>query len=244
MGSRWLGIAGFLFVLTLLVINTYLLVPGASSRLTRLESDINSHSSTLTKLESPLSASDQLSENLDYLNTRVHMLTNFVTDLEVKLTSLKALTASMDGCEPQLKADAAAHEVLAVTNQSDADTALSAPATFANPELQADAQAPADEVKEPTAAAQVASPPAPTEMTDQGSWVINLASLDNQAAADRFSARAQARGIPVQQQMVSLKGTQRWRIRVTGFATLTEARINAGPIKEKLGLQEVWISQR
>jgi cell division septation protein DedD len=269
MGPRWLKIAGFSLLSILLALNAYLLLPGAS-RLSRLESDLDNHSGKLAKLESPVSASDELSENLEYLNTRVHMLTNFITDLEVKLTSLKAVAESISDCQPRLKTEAAAQEVLAVTRPSDHVVATLSPAAAnantespedeparydepqqpaapsANTESLEDEQARYDKPQQPAAPVveHLASAPAATEITDQGSWVINLASLDNQAAADRFSARAQAKGIRVQQQIASVKGKQRWRIRVTGFATLSEARINAGPIQEKLGLKNVWISQR
>ena len=253
MGPYWLKITGFSLISILLAVNAYLLLPSAN-RLAKVESDLDNHASKFAKLDSPVSASDELSENLEYLNTRVHMLTNFITDLEVQLTSLKAVAESInDDCPPQFKAEAAAHEVLAVTKPADNVAATpSAAATNADTDSSTetqssgDKQARYDQPEEPAApvAEDVVAAPAVTEITDQGAWVINLASLDNQAAADRFSVRAQAKGIPVQQQIVSLKGKQHWRIRVTGFASLSEARSNAGPIKEKLGLKNVWISQR
>jgi len=257
-GPNWLKIAGFSLISILLAINAYLLLPSAS-RLAKLESNLDNHASKFAKLDSPVSASDELSENLEYLNTRVHMLTNFITDLEVQLTSLKAVAESInDDCQPQLKAEAAAHEVLAVTRPSDHVAATPSAAAInvdtepsTDTKSSGDKQARYEQPQEPAApvpatpvAEDVTAAPAATEISDQGAWVINLASLDNQAAADRFSARAQAKGIPVQQQVVSLKGKQHWRIRVTGFASLAEARNNAGPIKEKLGLKNVWISQR
>ena len=102
MGPRWLKITGLLLFLILLVINTYLLLRG-ESRLTRLESDLNNHSNKLARMEAPVSG--ELSENLEFLNTRVHLLTSFISDLEVKLTSLKGQTEAINRDEPQHKTE-------------------------------------------------------------------------------------------------------------------------------------------
>lgn len=242
MGPRWFKITGLLLLFILLVINTYLLLRG-ESRLTRLESDLNNHSNKLARMEAPVSG--ELSENLEFLNTRVHLLTSFISDLEVKLTSLKGQTEAINRDEPQHKTEAEEKEVLADTESSDDAAMQSTAGAIVNAELTTDDQIAHDDTRQPAPAGEnIGSAQAPAEINNQKPWVINVASLDNQAAADRFSTRAQAHGIPVQYQVVTVNGKQRWRIQVAGFSSPTEARINAGPIKEKLRLKSVWISQR
>jgi hypothetical protein len=241
MAPRWLKITGLLLSI-LLVVNTHLLLRGVSM-LTRLESDLDNHSTKLASMEAPVSG--ELSENLEFLNTRVHLLTRFITDLEVKLTSLKGLAEAINRGEPPHTAGAAEKEVLAVTGSSDDTATQSTAAAIVDTGLPTDDQIAHDDTKQPAPAGKnIGSAQVLAEINDQRPWVINVASLDNQAAADEFSSKAQAHGVPVQHQVVTVKGKQRWRIQVTGFSSLTEARINAGPIKEKLGLETVWISQR
>jgi len=241
MGPRWFKITGLLLFFILLVINTYLLLRG-ESRLTRLESVLDNHSNKLARMEAPVSGG--LSENLEFLNTRVHLLTSFISDLEVKLTSLKGQTEAINRDEPQYKTEAEEKAVLADTESFDDAAMQLTAAAIVNAELTTDDQIAHDDTRQPAPAEENIVAQAPAERNNQEPWVINVASLDNQASADRFSTRAQANGIPVQHQVVTVNGKQRWRIQVTGFSSPTEARINAGAIKEKLGLKSVWISQR
>ena len=75
-------------------------------------------------------------------------------------------------------------------------------------------------------------------------WVINLTSSPSQADADRFAAKVRSRGIETQQQQVTVKGNQYWRVQTTGFSTANEAQSYAGIVREKLGLRDVWITRR
>lgn len=77
-----------------------------------------------------------------------------------------------------------------------------------------------------------------------GPWVINLASSPSKADADRLTEKARTRDIQTEQQQVTVKGTQYWRVQITGFSTAEEARAHAGDAKEKLGLKSVWITTR
>jgi hypothetical protein len=77
-----------------------------------------------------------------------------------------------------------------------------------------------------------------------GAWVINLTSSPSQVDADRFAAKAQSMGIETQQQQVTVKGTQYWRVQTTGFSTVDEAQAYAGTVREKLGLKDTWITRR
>jgi hypothetical protein len=242
MGPHWHKGASLLLYI-LLAVNAYLLVSG-TARMAKLETELDDLSENF---KAPAVASGELSDKLDYLNTRAHMLTDFIADLEVTLTGLKVTVGSIGDCRPQLATDTKALEIAAVTTQAgDADTpapvaaADTGDAAGSGPAADDDDRQSEEKIVQPA----VASAPVIPEPAARGPWLINLASLDNQPAADRFSTRARTRGIPVEQQVVTVKGQQRWRIQVTGFASADEARINAGSIKEKLGLKNIWITRQ
>jgi SPOR domain len=74
-----------------------------------------------------------------------------------------------------------------------------------------------------------------------GPWVINLISTTSKAEADRFAEKARSRELQTVQQQITLKGTQHWRVQITGFSTAEDARVYAESAKERLGLKDVWI---
>ena len=78
----------------------------------------------------------------------------------------------------------------------------------------------------------------------RSAWVVNLVSLSNKADADRFSARARSKDIQTEWYAVTVKGKQYWRVHVSGISTAAEAKSQANILKEKLGLKDVWITQR
>ena len=84
----------------------------------------------------------------------------------------------------------------------------------------------------------------PVTSAQQGQWVVNLASSPSQADANRFAAMARSRGIETQQQQVTVKGKDYWRVQTTGFPTAAEAQTYAGTVREKLELPNVWITRR
>ncbi len=77
-----------------------------------------------------------------------------------------------------------------------------------------------------------------------GPWVINLVSSPRKADADRFAEKAWSRDIKTEQQLVTIKGQQYWRVQITGYATAEAARAYAGTARDKLGLKDVWITRR
>lgn len=76
---------------------------------------------------------------------------------------------------------------------------------------------------------------------ERGPWVINLLSSPSKSEADQFTERARKQGIPAEQSSVMLKGRMRYRVQLTGFRTASQASDDAGPVKEALGLKDVWI---
>ena len=71
--------------------------------------------------------------------------------------------------------------------------------------------------------------------------MINLLSDPNKALAERFAARARDRGVPVEENRSEVKGRVFWRVQITGFGTMSEARAHAEEVKTKLRLKDVWI---
>jgi hypothetical protein len=81
-------------------------------------------------------------------------------------------------------------------------------------------------------------------ITNNGPWVINLASLPHKADAERFMANAGSRGVAADLYQVTVRGKNYWRVHVPGFSTAAEAKAKASLIKEKLGLKDVWVAKR
>jgi len=77
-----------------------------------------------------------------------------------------------------------------------------------------------------------------------GPWVINLVSTPRKADADRLTEKALSKDIATEQQQITVKGTQYWRVQITGFPTAENARAYANTAKEQLGLKDTWIMKR
>jgi cell division septation protein DedD len=91
---------------------------------------------------------------------------------------------------------------------------------------------------------EAATASAAPDASGGGPWVLNLVSLFDRAAADRFADKARSAGIPVEQNQATVKGKQVWRVQVSGFAS-REAASHYGDInKNKLGVRNVWIFKR
>jgi hypothetical protein len=77
-----------------------------------------------------------------------------------------------------------------------------------------------------------------------GPWVINLVSTSRKADADRLTKKALSKDIATELQQITVKGTQYWRVQITGFSTADDARLFADTAKEQLGLKDTWIMKR
>ena len=95
--------------------------------------------------------------------------------------------------------------------------------------------------EEPTIPATAADVNPPQTNPKEGRWVINLLSDPNKALAERFAASARDRGVPVEENRSEVKGRVFWRVQITGFGTMSEARAHAEEVKTKLRLKDVWI---
>lgn len=105
------------------------------------------------------------------------------------------------------------------------------------PVAEAAPKAPADNPAVSTAR----SGPSPS---DEGGWVVNLASFSGEAQARGLLKTLQQAGVPAELQTTMLNGDTRHRLRVTGFPTRDEAKRYAGQLDEGLGLRGPWVSPR
>ena len=185
------------------------------NRMSALESVVDRQVNALTILRTRLTPAETRTTELSELNARVDTLTTSFTALETRIMQdTSQATAST-----------------ATATASTADTLSSEPQP-ANNETAAEASA-----------KQVAQTQTQSIVHD-GPWVVNLVSLYDQAAADRFTEKAHAQGIRADTSQVSVNGQQVWRIQVSGFSTRDEASAYSNESKSKLGLNNVWIFKK
>jgi hypothetical protein len=78
----------------------------------------------------------------------------------------------------------------------------------------------------------------------QSPWVINIASSQDKAGADRVAEMARSRDFPTDVQQVTVKGKPFWRVQLTGFSTKEEAGATAEIAAQTLGLKDYWLMKR
>jgi hypothetical protein len=61
---------------------------------------------------------------------------------------------------------------------------------------------------------------------------------------DRLADLAAKAGIQTTTARAEVKGRNYWRLQVTGFSSLGEAKRNAEPVRKALGIDEVWIFKK
>ena len=75
-----------------------------------------------------------------------------------------------------------------------------------------------------------------------GPWSLNVASFSEAAVAAQEVARLRGAGYgSASTQPVNISGKTWHRVQISGFASDVEARAAAQQLKEKLGLQNVWV---
>jgi cell division septation protein DedD len=187
------------------------------NRMSALESVVDRQANALTILRTRLTPAATRTTEISELNARVDTLTTSFAALETRIM--------------QDAGQATASTATATATASTADTLSSDPQTTTNKTA---AEAPAKQTAQTQA----------QNFGDEGPWVINLLSLYDQAAADRFMGKAHAQGIRADTRQVSVNGQQVWRIQVGGFSTRDEASAYSNESKAKLGLNNVWIFKK
>jgi cell division septation protein DedD len=218
------------------------------------------------RLQARSSATDKLQADLGRLQAHVDLLLDSVNRLDRKLMQVEQRVAALNvipGPGQQharaapTTAGASAGQMAGVTSDAPktkattvrvADlAAIEAPSPAGLAAAHRDAKKSAIETREdrdtaPTGIA--ASEPTQSAASDGGIWVINLASLPDQPAANRFAARAHAKQVNVETIQATVKGKTFWRVRAGGFASREDARAAADSIETRLGIKESWISRR
>ncbi len=191
-------------------------------RLNALEAGSRNQAAMLSDVRDRFAAVSEPDRALVDLNARLDKLTVSVAALDGKLAAVS----------PGASFEAAAMEK---TPHPDEDSAPG-PEPLAPPVPQTVATAGAVRAVESVL-------DAPTDARN-GPWLINLVSLYDKAAADRFVATAKSKGVRVTENRVTVKGREVWRLQIGGFATQQEARAYGATASEKLGLKDVWVFKR
>ena len=191
-------------------------------RLSALEAGSRNHSAVLSEMRDRFAAVGEPGQALADLSARLDTLT----------VSVAALDGKLAAASPRASFEAAAMEK---TPHPDND-ASAGPEPVATPVAEPVVTAAAVREVEAVLDAPADAP--------NGPWLINLVSLFDKAAADRFVATAESKGVRVTENRVTVKGREVWRLQIDGFATQQEARAYGATVSEKLGLKDVWVFKR
>jgi PKD repeat protein len=164
----------------------------------------------------------QLKNDLLALTVRVNTLVASIAELEDKLSALQTVVDSM-------------------TTPIAAGTTESATAAEIDTPDSSKAVIKESGVSDRACIASTRMSQAKTE--NSGPWAINLASIRDKADADRFAGRMESKGAHVQLSRALVRGTEFWRVQITGFQTAREASDHAAALSERLGLTGVWITK-
>jgi len=187
-----------------------------------------------------LASSASINHRLGILENTVEQQAEAVAGVQIRLTADKAREPLIDDLKAQVQELTVSVAAL--------ESGHIEPAT----QQPADADAPPEHdrvVGQSAATVQVdsapdATPPAIDKPAKKGPWVVNLVSLYDQAAADRFAQRAKSVGIPVEQNRTLVRGKPVWRVQVSGFDSRDQASAYGNANKSKLSLKKIWIFKR
>jgi hypothetical protein len=229
-GRRFYYFGLLLLVVAVSIITAdYLRVFGLDSRVAALESLVGSHDAELARFQSRLYAYDAAGDVADEYRAPVKSGTSVsVPEPEVSAVALLQENAF---------ATSAITDTAGISNTGES---AGFPSTSQSGEEETTAAMivePAGLPGQDVAAVYVDS----QDAEKRGPWVINLLSSPKKSDADRFADKARKQGIPVEQGSIRLKGREFFRVQLTGFLTEKQAEESARPVKDKLGLKDVWI---
>jgi hypothetical protein len=88
------------------------------------------------------------------------------------------------------------------------------------------------------------APVVPAEIAEievGGPWRINLLSSPDRSDVQRLADKAAGLDISTRIEEAEVKGRTWWRLQVTGYQSMEQATSAAEPLKQALGINEVWI---
>ena len=235
-----------------IIIFAYMVISGINNRLIKLESLASQHTGELAEVRTWAFPASMLEGKFKTLNTRMQALANAFTALEDKLTSVMSqqqavTTAAMVAMETRAGVQTSTGKSSTVIRKEPAGHAGDTGSVE-----DAREEAGTDEVKlasvairEPVAkGTQQAVSAGVPEARDAGPWVINLLSSRRKVDTERLAIKARSLDIPVEQTREIVKGKAYWRLQVTGFSTVKEARSYASTLEGKLGVNDFWFLKR
>jgi len=229
-GRRFYYFGLLLLVIAVSIITAdYLRAYGLGSRVAELESLVGTQDAELARFQSRLLADEVAGDVTDEYRAPVKS-DNSVSTPESDVADIAL---------PQENAFATS-TTTETAGISDAWEAAAAPSAG----LSSEEETTADLIVEPAElpGQDVAAVYADSQDAEKrGPWVVNLLSSPRKSDADRFADKARKQGIPVEQVTIRLKGREFFRVQLTGFLTQKQAEESARPVKDKLGLKDVWI---
>jgi cell division septation protein DedD len=219
-------------------------------RTNSLSGGVSEQQRRIVKLPLPLSDAEGLRKDVILLTEQVQILTTSVSDLKSMLLRISAVADSIATLGNELS-DASQQQATVSGNVTRIET-LPSPAAGKGNVIASDGKNTdtlVDVTSTPLVAIKEVTPTASgvqtqETITNNGPWVINLASLPHKADAKRFMENAESKGVAAGLYQVTVRGKNYWRVHVPGFTSAAEAKAKASLIKEKLGLKDVWIAKR
>jgi cell division septation protein DedD len=205
----------------------------------------------LVELQAQFSTTEEMRKDLIQLTGQVQVLTASVSDLEVILLHNHTVTGSITALGNKLASETSQQQGTASGTISGLKI-LPPPAAGkrnASASDGKDTDKSGDTASSTLVATKEHAPiatgiQAQETIRDSGLWVINLVSLTHKAAAERFMAKAESRGVTAGLYQMTVRGKDYWRVQVSGFTTAAEAKAKANLVKEKLELKDVWVAKR
>ena len=135
-------------------------------------------------------------------------------------------------------------DVAGTTGTSHVTSAVVQAAAANTTQPEESAEAPAVPAKTGAASASTAPENSPAPPRAAGPWTINLLSSPDRAYVEQFAARARAKDFNVVVSEAEVKGRQYWRLQIPGFDSSAAAKAQAEPVKQALGIEDVWILKK
>jgi hypothetical protein len=229
-GRRFYYFGLLLLVVAVSIITAdYLRAFGLGSRVAALESLVGAHDAEFARFQSRLTAYDTAGDVADEYRAPVKS-DGSVSTPEPEVSAVAML-------QENALASPTTTETAGISGTGESDGSPSAGLSSEEETTAAMIVEPAGLPDQDVASVDVET----QDAGKRGPWVINLLSSPKKSDADRFADKARKQGIQVEQGTIRLKGREFFRVQLTGFLTEKQAEESARPVKDKLGLKNVWI---
>jgi hypothetical protein len=164
----------------------------------------------------------------------------------VKVSSDESDTAPDNAAGKTLAPATTEQDVVAdeQTGEVAGNLAVSAPAQTEPPDIQALEATASTTTAERAGTAAASTTPESSPAPSTGPWTINLLSSPDKAYVEQVASRARAQDFDVVISAAEVKGRQYWRLQIPGFNRSADAKDFAEPVKQALGIKDVWILKK